>query len=170
MPDQTWKNIVNIEKLELGSCQGTEPYRYETDRPATKMGAKKLGFNVSTVPPGQFSCPYHFHHSEEELFLVLEGKAVLRQGDRFRELNKGDLVYFTTGPEGAHQIYNPTKETFKFLAISSMDAMEVAEYPDSKKIFVAKLKKVFQGGAEVDYWKDEMEPARFWPKEQLANE
>ena len=39
--------------------------------------------------------------------------------------------------------------------------MEVAEYPDSKKIFVAKLKKVFQAGTEVDYWKDETDPARF---------
>ena len=52
MTDQTWKNIVNVEALELGPCQGTEPYRWETDRPATKMGAKKLGFNFSTVPPG----------------------------------------------------------------------------------------------------------------------
>lgn len=162
-----WENIVNLERLELKPGRGVDPYQYETNRPATVMGASKLGFNVSTVPPGQFSCPYHFHHSEEELFLVLEGKAVLRQGDRFREVTKGDLIFCTTGLEGAHQFYNHTNAAFKMLAISTMDPMEVAEYPDSKKMYVAKLKKVFQAGAEVDYWKDETDPAKFWPKEHL---
>jgi uncharacterized cupin superfamily protein len=163
----TWKNIVNVETVELAPDQGKEPYRYDYNRPATEMGAKKLGFNVATVPAGQFSCPYHFHHSEEELFLVLEGKAMLRQADQYREVSRGDLIFFTTGPEGVHQLYNHTKETFKFLAISTMDPFEVAEYPDSKKIFIAKLKKLFQAGSEVEYYKDEEDPAKHWPKEYL---
>lgn len=124
-----FKNIINIETIDLQKGEGVSPYEYQFNRPATAMGAKKLGFNIATIPPGQFSCPYHFHHSEEELFLVLEGKAMLRQAShsesakpqdhqqaQYQEVSKGDLIFFQTGPEGAHQLYNHTKEICKILA------------------------------------------------------
>ena len=165
----TWKNIVNLESLKFKPDHTRENYRYDfapaVDAPA--MGAKKLGCNVSLLPPGQFSCPYHFHHSEEELFLVLEGKAMLRQADQYREVTKGDLIFFSTNIEGAHQFYNHTELPFKYLTLSTMDALDVCEYPDSKKINVRKLNKIFQAGTEVEYLKDEEKPARFWPKEFL---
>jgi hypothetical protein len=82
-----WKNIVNLTKLEFepGPGQLNENYKYDWAPMVSQMGAKKLGFNVSILPPGQFSCPYHFHHSEEELFLILEGSAILRQAEHYRE-------------------------------------------------------------------------------------
>ena len=43
------------------------------DRPG-----RKLGLSVDTVPPGKQSCPYHFHHAQEEMFVVLEGTGTLR--------------------------------------------------------------------------------------------
>ena len=66
------------------------------DALSSRMGAKKLGYNVSRLPPGQFSCPYHFHHSEEELF-TCSPKAAPRfseQAGQFREIEKGDLIFF----------------------------------------------------------------------------
>lgn len=163
-----WKNIVNLETLKLTSGKKkVKHYGYTTNRPCEKMGAKKLGFNVSTIPPKQFSCPYHLHHSEEELFLVLEGKAMLRQCDKFREVVKGDLIFFTTGPEGVHQFYNHTNKDCKVLAISNMEDSEVCEYPDSKKTYVSRLKKVFQLGTSVDYFTGETDPRKFWPKKHL---
>lgn len=159
-----WKNIVNLKKLALDPGKLDKPYEHEYSRPATQMGAKKLGFNVSTLPPGQFTCPYHFHHCEEELFLILEGKALLRQANQYREVSEGDLIFFTTGPEGAHQLYNHTETTCKILAISTMAEIEIAEYPDSKKLNVSKLRKIFQRGTEVDYFKDEQNPAQYWPE------
>jgi uncharacterized cupin superfamily protein len=131
------------------------------------MGANKLGFHAEILPPKCFSCPYHFHHSEEELFLVLEGEATLRQADRFRKVAKGDLIFFPNNPEGAHQFYNHTDRPFKFFALSTMDKFEVCEYPDSKKTYIARIKKLFQLGQEVDYWQGEEDPKRFWPKEYL---
>jgi uncharacterized cupin superfamily protein len=165
----TWKNIINLERLEFKADQMGENYQYESTALASKMGAKKLGFHAEILPPGQFSCPYHFHHSEEELFLVLEGKAMLRQADQFREVTKGDLIFFVNSPEGAHQFHNHTDQPFKFLALSTSDDFEVCEYPDSKKINVTKIKKIFQGGTEVEYLKDEEDPKKFWPKEHLRN-
>lgn len=164
-----WKNIVNIENLEFESDHSMENYKYDF-APAVNakdMGAQKLGYNVSKLLPGQFSCPYHFHHSEEELFLVLEGKAMLRQADQYREVLRGDLIFFSTNIEGAHQFYNHTDRPFVYFALSTKDLLDVCEYPDSKKINVRRLKKIFQAGSEVPYLKDEENPAINWPKECL---
>lgn len=165
----TWKNIINLENLKFETDLWHQKYEYQFAPAvsAQEMGARKLGYNVSLLPPGMFSCPYHWHHSEEELFLALEGKAMLRQADQFREVVKGDLIFFSTNVEGAHQFYNHTDAPFKYLAISTLDALDIGEFPDSKKITVRKLKKAFQEGAEVAYVKDEENPERYWPVEVL---
>lgn len=165
-----WKNIVNLENLEFKTetVPGGTQYEIAPAACAENMGANKLGFNVSSIAPGEFSAPYHFHHSEEELFLVLEGKAMLRQNNQYREVTKGDLIFFATGPEGAHQFYNHTDQTFKYFALSNCnDPFEVAEYPDSKKVMVRKIKKVFEIDSAVGYFKGEEDPRQFWPKEYL---
>jgi uncharacterized cupin superfamily protein len=165
----SWKNIVNLRKLELVAEGSDEHYRYEYAPAALskELGAQKLGFNVSALPPKQFSCPYHFHHSEEEFFLVLEGSAILRQAGQFREVVEGDLIVFPTGPEGAHQFYNHTDRSFRYLALSTLDPFDVCEYPDSGKINVRKLKKIFRAGTEVEYLHGEKDPRAYWPKERL---
>lgn len=162
-----WKNIINLESLTYKYEEKNQNYRAETAPLGVPMGAKKLGFHAEILPPGAFSCPYHFHHSEEELFLVLEGEATLRQNNEFRRVTRGDLIFFPNSPEGAHQFYNHSDKPFRFLALSTMDHFEVCEYPDSKKINVSKVKKVFQGVSSVDYWHGEENPRSFWPKEYL---
>ena len=159
------KNVINLNDLEYKANQIGENYKYESAPLAQKMGAKKLGFHAEILPPKQFSCPYHFHHSEEEVFLILEGKAMLRQADNFREVAEGDLIFFKKCPEGAHQFYNHTNSSFKFSALSTMDDYEIWEYSDSNKINIVKIKKIFQAGSEADYLKDEEDPKSHCPKE-----
>lgn len=172
-----WKCVVNLQNLEFETrefnTRETKNIQYEIAPAATAeaMGAKKLGFNVGTIKPGEFSCPYHFHHSEEELFIILEGKAILRMNNHFREVKKGDMIFCAAAPEGAHQLYNHTDEVCQYLALSNRnDEFEVAEYPDSKKIMVRKAKKVFEANSEVDYFKGEENPAAYWPKELLRKD
>src|SRR5207248_1693244 len=40
-----------------------------------------LGMSVYELPPGQTQCPYHFHHGNEEMILVLRGRPTLRRPD-----------------------------------------------------------------------------------------
>jgi uncharacterized cupin superfamily protein len=164
-----WKNIVNLKNLKFKADDQYPHYRYEVapQVSAQEMGAKKLGYNVSILPPGEFTCPYHFHHSEEELFLVLQGKAMLRQNGQFREIVEGDLIFFSADAQGAHQMYNHSDEPFKFFALSTNDPLDLCEYPDSKKVLVRRLRKIYQAGTEVDYFKDELDPSPQWPKEYL---
>ncbi len=163
----SWKNIVNLNTVEIKKNEVVENYSSEWTGLAKDMGAKKLGYNISVLRPGEFSCPYHFHHSEEELFLVMEGKAMLRQADKYREVSKGDLIFFENSAEGAHQFYNHSDQPFRIFALSTKDPFEVCEYPDSKKMSVIKLGKTFQMDSEVEYFKGEKNPADYWPKEYL---
>ena len=162
-----WSNIINLEKVELKPGGMGQSYQWLSSESISKaVGAKKLGFHLEVLLPGKYSCPYHFHHAEEELFWILEGKAMLRQSDQFREVGPGDLIFFQTGPEGAHQFFNHTDKPFRFFALSTMEELEVCEYPDSKKINVSRIKKVFLKEQAVEYMEGEDNPGRFWPKEQ----
>lgn len=46
------------------------------------VGAKELGYNLTVVPPGKRAFPFHNHHANEEIFLILEGEGTLRYGDQ----------------------------------------------------------------------------------------
>lgn len=98
-----------------------------------KLGARKLGYNVTELPPGKAGFPYHFHHVNEELFLVLEGSGTLRWPGGTHPLKRGDLVCCPAGADGAHQIVNSGTEVLRYLALSTMEDPEVVEYPDSGK-------------------------------------
>lgn len=122
---------------------------------------QKLGFHLETLAPGAYSCPYHLHYQEEEMFIVLKGCAMVRQDEEFYEINEGDLVLFKTG--SAHQFYNHTTAPLLFLALSNKAEDEICEYSDSDKRWERKTKTLTQGGAPIeDYWKDEEHPDLKW--------
>lgn len=118
---------------------------------------------METIAPKSFSCPYHLHHHEEELFIAFKGSAMVRQDNEFFEMKEGDLIVFKAGV--AHQFYNHTDTPFLFLALSNKKPNEICEYPDSNKKWNRQQKKLFQNDIPVeDYWKDEEHPENFWPK------
>ena len=67
---------------------------------ARKLGAKKLGYHLTVLPPGKRAFPYHFHHVNEELFLVLDGTGSLRWPEGETPLQPGDLIACPPGPAG----------------------------------------------------------------------
>ena len=162
----SWDNIKNINDAKLKDWSLGENYAGSAGLYSEDMGAEEMGFHVEILPAGKYSCPYHFHHAEEELFLVLEGEATLRQNEEFRVVKKGDLIFFKTGLEFCHQFYNHTDDDFKFFALSSKNALDVCEYPDSDKILVRNVKKVYPRGKAVPYITGEENPEKFWPKKK----
>ena len=132
-------------------------------RLAVGTAASKLGASIDTVAPGQRSCPYHFHHAQEELFIVLEGTGTLRVAGEMLPLRAGDVVFVPPGPEYPHQLINTSDAPLKYLSISTRESPEVCEYPDSGK-YSAMARPVagdrfFEGvqrtSANVDYWDGE---------------
>ena len=97
------------------------------------MGAKKLGYNVTEVAPGKRAFPYHFHHVNEEMFLVIEGTGELRWPGGTHPLKPMDIVCCPPGADGAHQIINTGESVLRYLALGTTEDPEIVEYPDSGK-------------------------------------
>lgn len=163
-----WNNIININEAKVEDVPSEGAYQGGGAELSKPMGAKKLGYHLEFLRPGMFSCPYHWHHSEEELFLVLEGEATLRQDDNYRVVKKGDLIFFSNNKESAHQFYNHSKSNFRFIALSTKDDFEICEYPDSKKILVRKADKILMSETNQDYWEGEQNPKEFWDQSKLT--
>lgn len=134
-----------------------------TSRRATisdRIGAQKLGYNLTVLAPGKAQCPYHSHHGEEEMFFVLEGEGELRFGGARYPIRKHDVIACPCGgAEVAHQIVNTGNEDLKYLAVSTVSDIEVCEYPDSQKVSIVvgprgkrNIRKMFFSETEVDYY------------------
>ncbi|MBZ9635214.1 cupin domain-containing protein [Clostridium sp. FP1] len=124
--------------------------------------SKHLQFDVRSLDPGKYSYPYHFHRNSEEIFVILSGKATLRTPNKFVELNKGDIVFFEIGPEGAHQLYNHTAAPCMFIDIGTSVGLDVCEYPDSGKINILPYHEIYQSNQKVDYYKGEDKVSEKW--------
>lgn len=119
-------------------------------------GAKLVGFNLEILDPGRQSCPFHWHQREEEHFFILEGRCVLRSGDRRYDMGPGDYVCFPAATGVAHCFENPFAEPCRFIAVGTREPDEIAVYPDSRKILIRALRLIVPYPAQgLDYWDGE---------------
>lgn len=102
---------------------------------AQAVGSAETAIYVYDIPPGRASSPYHYEYVEEWL-LVVEGALVVRAPDGEHALERGDLVHFPAGPEGAHKVLNRSDAPARTLVFSSARVPAVSVYPDSDKIGV----------------------------------
>ncbi len=100
------------------------------------VGSKNTGATLYELPPGEAVCPYHYEYGEEEWVLVIEGTPSVRTPEGTEQLEPLDLVFFPTGPEGAHQIRNDSPAKARVLMWSTVVTPTASAYPDSDKIGV----------------------------------
>ncbi len=170
------KPIANINDVEFASRPegfapkgaAAEKFEVRTAHLSPLVGAEKLGYNISSVPPGKAAYPFHSHRVNEEMFLILSGVAELRIGDASYPLREGDVVACPAGgPDSAHQIRNCGDGELRYLAVSTQESPEICDYPDSGKVgvyaFLAPDEDgnpryfYFMGrqGEALDYWEGE---------------
>lgn len=170
------KPVMNIADLVLepwppgAALSGTATERYEAKMGfiAPRIGAQKLGYNITAVPPGKSAFPLHNHHANEEMFFVLQGSGELRVGEDIYPIRVGDVIACPAGgKEKAHKITNTGSEELRYLAVSTKLSPEVVEYPDSGKFGVlAELPQTVEGkpqrfvfvgreGQSLNYWEGE---------------
>lgn len=157
------KPFVNLEDVEFDDVEDNGLYTSRRARFSAAIGARKLGYNLTELPPGKAQCPFHSHRAEEEMFLILEGEGVLRFGDRSWGIRKHDVIACPTGgPEVAHQIINTGTTPLRYLSLSNNAEVEVCEYPDSRKLGVfadagagAGVRALYRAESAVDYYDGE---------------
>ena len=113
-----------------------EGFRALMGRVGPGLGAQQTGASLYELPPGEALCPYHYEHAEEEWALVIEGRPSVRTPEGVEVLEPLDLLFFPTGPEGAHQLRNDGDAPARVLMWSTVVYPAVTVYPDSGKVGV----------------------------------
>jgi uncharacterized cupin superfamily protein len=154
--------MTNFLEPEFDEPREHDGFRCLRARLGRQAGSRRLGASLFAVPPGEAAYPYHWHMGEEELVLVVEGAPLLRVPSGERRLERGEVVSFPRGEEGAHQLVNDTGEEVRFLAISEQGDPDIVMYPDSGKLGAFErrpqgggLFKLFRVDDEVGYWDGE---------------
>ena len=138
----------------------------ETERPGgsfreawigERLSAELLGGSLYELRPHSRGWPYHYHHGNEELLIVVAGTPTLRAHNGERVLQPGDCVLFPRGPDGGHTFWNDSDEPVRILMMSTLITPEVVSYPDSGKLGA---RSPFGGGrflesSGVEYWEGE---------------
>ena len=154
------KPLMNLDEVAFDDVEENGLYTSSRGQISDLIGARKLGYNLSVLPPGKAQCPFHCHHGEEEMFLILEGTGELRFGDQRYPIRPHDVIACPPGgPDVAHQIINTGSTTMRYLALSTLVEIEACEYPDSQKVLVVagprgdrRLRKMVRAENTVDYY------------------
>lgn len=140
-------------------------HRMQLRRLGAAAGGQLIGANLTEVPPGAVSFPFHYHCATEEAVYVLSGSGTARIGDARVAVSAGDWIAFPPGPEHPHQMINDGTEPLVYLCVSaSIQKVDVVGYPDSKKVaatagtFEKPVHRwISRQGESLDYWDGEPE-------------
>lgn len=164
MAEKPILNIDEVEFVEFGNDTGFKARLGSLSRP---LGAEKLGYQIVELEPGKAGWPYHLHHMNEEMFFILEGSGTLRYDGQEYPVRAGDVICGHVGPGTARQIRNTSDKPLRYLALSTMETPEVAQYPDSGKFAAIcgprganrpeqlHFRMVCREDSGVDYWDGE---------------
>lgn len=114
-----------MSEITIKPIDEVEPYRGPGElegiefRPVGRaLGVTAWGMNVLKLAPGASTYPEHDHgdDGQEEVFLVLEGGATLRAGERDWRLERGDMVRV---PPGMKRHWEPGERGVTLLALGA---------------------------------------------------
>jgi uncharacterized cupin superfamily protein len=136
MTEANHKVVINIDDAPLRDIGNGKIFAGKISRVGKTLGLSKLGCTLHVVEPGRKAWPFHRHHVLDELIYVVSGSGEYRYGEDRHLVRAGDLV---TAPAGgkAHQLINAGADELRYLCLSSMDEVDVIEYPDSGKVAMA---------------------------------
>jgi len=156
------KAFVRLADLETEKFSHGKSYESYDAGIAEPLGLTKIGAAYTVVPPGKTACPFHVHHAEDELFIILSGAGDYRFGESTHQVKAGDVLGAPIGgPEFAHQLWNTGDEPLIYIGISNKADADVCEYPDTNKIMSMSRRSspskfshvhMTEMGSKVDYF------------------
>lgn len=153
------KSTVRIVKSEEQPWEDSVHDEHHAGRYRVLSKGMKLGVNVEWIGPGKVTCPFHWHMKEDEFFLVLKGKAMMRTDDGNIEVVEGDAISCPAGEGSAHQFWNHTDEPTQLMMVGANRPDEVCYDPDSDKWLIRDL-KLHGRVTKTDYWDGEQSPPK----------
>jgi len=141
-------------------------FRLFSDVTRKKNGVvpENLNFDLRQLNPGQFSAPYHFHRNAEELFMAESGTMTLRTPGGVAIVERGDVIFFEMGENGAHQLYNHGNTPCIYLDIRTFIGIDICEYPDSGKMLFAPSFEIYNKDSAAGYFEGEEDVSERWDR------
>ena len=130
------RRIINVADVALTDNGDGKDFVAKIGRAGAALGSKGIGCMVTVVPPGKRAFPFHRHHVIDEMFYIVEGEGICRIGDTSYPVRTGDLIASPAGTE-AHQLVNTSNRDLRYLSFSTLDSVDIVEYPDSGKMAAA---------------------------------
>jgi uncharacterized cupin superfamily protein len=157
-------NVANFD--ELGDWappgKGPEGFGGKAKRLTQATGGQKLGGSYFIVPAGHSAVPKHAHYNNEEAIFILQGSGTIEIGNEKIAVRPGDWISLPAGEAHAHQLFADQNEELRYLAMSTMNDVDVVTYQNSQKLMAAcgapptGFKKVFHlADGNVPYWDGE---------------
>ncbi|MGH2834098.1 MAG: cupin domain-containing protein [Solirubrobacteraceae bacterium] len=160
------RQVANINEPVFDEPREHPGFRCLRARLSRQAGSERLGLSLWELPPGEAAYPYHYHLTEEEFLVVLDGRPSLRTPEGWRELQEGEVVSFLRGEQGAHQLVNRTEDSVRFLAFSTSGEPDIVIRPDSGTLDACErrpdgsgLRAIFRMQEAIDYYDGEHSPS-----------
>ena len=147
-----------IEAIPASHKSEHEGYEYYRRKFIPFGGAKNTLVSVYEIPPHKSAYPYHFHHKNEETFYILSGEGILRTPEGEKKVTAGELLFFPTGPAGAHKLTNSSDtEALIYIDFDVVHDVDITVYPDSDKIGIwgMGINQLYPQAEAVDYYDGE---------------
>jgi uncharacterized cupin superfamily protein len=116
---------IDLDSLEQTNRTGypppfDEPVAGRWQRKVAEAGGlTELGARHVVLDPGAWSSQRHWHEGEDELLVMLSGRAVLIEDDGETELVPGDIAVWPKGVRNGHHLVNRSAESCSFVCVSA---------------------------------------------------
>lgn len=119
------------------------------------IGCEKIYVNIDYVKPGAESVKYHSHSTQEEFFLIISGKGILRINGEEISIKSGDVISKPASKDIAHQFINNSLEILQILDIGTREKEDIITYPDENVVYMKDKGLVFNINDNVKGWTSE---------------
>ena len=116
---------IELEGVAASNATGyPDPFHQAVEgrwwkRIAPLAGLTEMGASHVTLEPGAWSSQRHWHDSEDEMVIMLSGRAVLVEDGGEQELGPGDIAAWPKGSTNGHHLINRSDRPCSFVAISA---------------------------------------------------
>ena len=142
---------VDLDRLEQSNRTGypppfNEPVAGRWQKAVGKAaGLTILGARHVVLDPGAWSSQRHWHDGEDELLVMVSGRAVLIEDDGETELVPGDIAAWPKGSLNGHHLINRSGEPCSFVCLSA-GANAGGGYSDIDMMFTADNRFIHKDG------------------------
>ena len=150
------KNIANIRNIPKEyMCDPEFDTKLKTILIGDAIGTEKFYVNIDCVKPGGESVKYHSHSKQEEFYLIISGKGILRIDGEEISIKKGDVISTPAGKDSGHQFINNSEEILQILDIGTREKDDIITYPDENVIYIKDKKVGFKIEDNIKDWNSE---------------